>query len=34
MEEKKSYWSKWYLIVFVFLLVQITAYYFITIYFK
>ena len=34
MEEKKSFWNKWYLAVFVFLLVQVTAYYFITRFFK
>ncbi len=34
MEEKKSYWRKWYLTVFVFLIIQILAYYIITIHFK
>lgn len=34
MEEKKSYWNKWYLAVLLFLVLQTAAYYFITQYFK
>lgn len=34
MEQEKSYWKKWYLGVFFFLLFQVVAYYCITLYFK
>ena len=34
MKNEKSYWSKWYLGVFLFLLVQVAIYYFITIQFQ
>lgn len=34
MEKEKSYWRNWYVIVFVFLMLQIILYYFITQHFK
>ncbi len=34
MEQKKSYWNKWYVAVIVFLLFQIAVYNFITQFFK
>ena len=34
MQNEKSYWNKWYIIVVLFLIVQIIIFYFITIYFK
>jgi hypothetical protein len=34
MQNEKTYWRKWYLIVFAFLLLQIVLYYFITQHFK
>ena len=34
MDQKKSYWSNWYIAVLMFLLFQIVIYYFITRYFK
>ncbi len=34
MENEKSYWNKWYLGVFLFLLLQVIFFYFITIEFK
>jgi hypothetical protein len=34
MQKEKSYWRNWYIIVFVFLVLQIVLYYFITQHFK
>jgi hypothetical protein len=34
VEESRSYWNRWYIIVIVFLLIQVILYYFITAYFS
>ena len=33
-EKSKSYWNAWYFGLFLFLLMQVVIYYFITVYFK
>jgi len=34
MQNEKSYWNKWYLLVFLFLVLQIIIFYFVTVTFK
>ena len=33
-EERNSYWNRWYALVAVFLLIQVSLYYFITVHFR